>query len=154
IAECAGHLKMGSIQRRLNAIAKPHKAMGLQSPKHHAPVPNTMKGTRRSHGTSPKQKSRASTDDERAVADDTADGWIGARDRAWILLGFAGAFRRSELVGLDCEDCIFGRDGLTVTLRRSKTDQQGAGRKIGIPYGANPETCPVRVAQTWMDLAG
>jgi hypothetical protein len=74
----------------------------------------------------------------------TDAGIIGARDRALILLGFAGAFRRSELVGLDAEDCAFGKDGLTVTLRRSKVDQAGAGRKIGIPYGSNPETCPVR----------
>src|SRR6185436_1885467 len=69
-------------------------------------------------------------------------------------LGFAGAFRRSELVALDVEDCAFGKDGLTVTLRRSKTDQQGAGRKIGIPYGGNPETCPVRTVQAWHELTG
>jgi integrase len=84
----------------------------------------------------------------------TDAGLISARDRALILLGFAGAFRRSELVGLDAEDCTFGRDGLTITLRRSKTDQDSAGRKIGIPYGANPETCPVRVVQSWIEQAG
>jgi integrase len=80
-------------------------------------------------------------------------GIIGARDRALILLGFAGAFRRSELVGFDAEDCAFGKDGLTVTLRKSKTDQTGAGRKIGIPYGSNPDTCPVRTIQSWLELA-
>jgi integrase len=69
------------------------------------------------------------------------------------LLGFAGAFRRSELVGLDAEDCAFGKDGLTVTLRRSKTDQESQGRKIGIPYGSNPDTCPVRTLQTWIEVA-
>jgi integrase len=74
-------------------------------------------------------------------------------NRALILLGFAGAFRRSELVGLDLQDCAFGKDGLTVTLRRSKTDQDGAGRKIGIPYGSNPETCPVRTIQAWIEQA-
>jgi integrase len=58
------------------------------------------------------------------------------------------------LVGLVVEDCAFGKDGLTVTLRRSKTDQAGAGRKIGIPYGSNPETCPVRVIQSWLEQAG
>ena len=77
-------------------------------------------------------------------------GLIGARDRALILLGFSGAFRRSELVSLDIADCVFSRDGLTVMLRRSKTDQDGAGRKVGIPYGANPETCPVRILQDWI----
>jgi integrase len=83
----------------------------------------------------------------------TDTGLIGTRDRAMILLGFAGAFRRSELIGLDVADCDFGKDGLTITLRRSKTDQDGVGRKIGIPYGSNPDTCPVRAVQAWMEQA-
>jgi integrase len=112
-----------------------------------------MKGIRRTLGTAPVQKAPALTDDIRAMVDATDAGIIGTRDRALILLGFAGAFRRSELVGLDVEDCTFGKDGLTITLRRSKVDQQGVGRKIGIPYGSNPETCPVRTIQTWIEQA-
>jgi len=154
IADCAARLKVGSIQRRLNAIAEAHKAMRIDSPTHHAMVVNTIKGIRRTRGTAPAQKAPALTEDIRAMVDATDAGIIGARDRALVLLGFAGAFRRSELVGLGVEDCIFGKDGLTITLRRSKTDQEGAGRKIGIPYGSNPETCPVRVLQSWMELAG
>ena len=88
------------------------------------------------------------------MAEAAGGGTMGARDRALILLGFAGAFRRSELVGLDVEDCTIGRDGLTIILRRSKNDQEGAGRKVGIPYGSNPETCPVRTIQAWMAQAG
>jgi site-specific recombinase XerD len=153
IAECAGRLKVGSIQRRLNAIAEAHKAVGLESPTHNAIVANTMKGIRRILGTAATQKSPTLTADVRAMLEATDAGLIGARDRALILLGFAGAFRRSELVSLGAEDCAFGKDGLTVTLRRSKTDQAGAGRKVGIPYGSNPETCPVRTTQTWMELA-
>jgi integrase len=153
IAERAGHLKPGSIQRRLNAIAEAHKAAGLESPTHAAIVRNTLKGIRRTLGTAPKQKAPALTDDIRAMVDATDAGLIGARDRALILLGFAGAFRRSELVGLDVEDCAFGKDGLTVTLRRSKVDQEGAGRRVGIPYGSNPETCPVRTVQAWLEAA-
>jgi site-specific recombinase XerD len=153
IADCAGHLKPGSIQRRLNAIAEAHKAMGLESPTHSPIVRNTMKGIRRTLGTAPVQKAPTLTDDIRAMVDQTDAGIIGTRDRALILLGFAGAFRRSELVALDVADCAFGRDGLTVTLRRSKTDQDGAGRKIGIPYGSNPETCPVRTVQAWVEQA-
>jgi site-specific recombinase XerD len=153
IAECAGRLKVGSVQRRINAIAEAHKAVGLDSPTHHAMVTNTMKGIRRTKGTASVQKAPAVTDDIRAMVDATDAGLIGARDRAMVLLGFAGAFRRSELVGLDVEDCTFGKDGLTVTLRRSKTDQEGQGRKIGIPYGSNPETCPVRTIQAWLGQA-
>jgi site-specific recombinase XerD len=154
IAECAGRLKVGSIQRRLNAITEAHKAVGVESPTHHAMVANTMKGIRRTLGTAAAQKAPTLTDDIRAMIEATAAGNIGARDRALILLGFAGAFRRSELIGLDVEDCTFGKDGLTVTLRRSKTDQDCVGRKVGIPYGSNPETCPVRMLQAWMELPG
>jgi site-specific recombinase XerD len=154
IAECAGRLRVGSIQRRLNAIAEAHKAADLDSPTSAGMVKNTMKGIRRTLGTAPAQKSPTLTDDIRAMVDAADPGLIGARDRALILLGFAGAFRRSELVALDIEDCTFGKDGLTVTLRRSKTDQQAAGRKIGIPYGSNSETCPVRMVLAWIDAAG
>src|SRR5260370_3637066 len=109
-----------------------------------------MKGIRRTKGIAPTQKAPTLTEDIRAIVDATDSGLIGVRDRALILLGFAGAFRRSELVGLDIEDCAFSKDGLTVTLRRSKTDQDGQGRKIGIPYRSNPETCPVRTIQDWI----
>ena len=153
IAECAGRLKVSSIQRRINAIAEAHNAVGLESPTHHAMVKNTIKGIRRTKGTAPTQKAPTLTEDIRAMVDATDAGLIGVRDRALVLLGFAGAFRRSELVDLDSEDCVFSKDGPTVTLRRSKTDQEGTGRKIGIPYGSNPDTCPVRVLQSWIEQA-
>jgi len=154
IADCAERLKVGSIQRRLNAVAEAHKATGLESPTSAGMVRNTLKGIRRTLGTATAPKAPTLTDDIRSMVDATDAGLIGARDRALILLGFAGAFRRSELVGLDFADCAFGKDGLTITLRRSKVDQDGAGRKIGIPYGSNPETCPVRTVQTWLAEAG
>src|SRR5579863_1711976 len=154
IADCAGRLKVGSIQRRLNAITEAHKAMGLDSPTAVGIVKNTLKGIKRTLGTAAVQKAPALTDDIKAMVGMTDAGLIGLRDRALILLGFAGAFRRSEVVGLAIGDLDFGRDGLTITLRRSKTDQDGQGRKIGIPYGSNPETCPVRVLQSWLEVAG
>jgi len=70
-----------------------------------------------------------------------------------LLIGFAGAFRRSELVSLDVDDAQFTQDGLVVTLRRSKTDQEGAGRKVGLPYGSHPITCPVRALRAWLENA-
>ena len=154
IAECAGRLKVGSIQRRLNAIAEAHKAVGVDSPTSSGMMRNTLKGIRRTLGTASIQKAPALTADIRAMVDATNAGLIGLRDRAIVLLGFAGAFRRAEIVGLDVSDLAFGRDGLTITLRRSKTDQEGQGRRVGIPYGSNPETCPVRTAQTWLETVG
>ena len=94
IAECAGHLKVGSIQRRLNAIAEAHKAVGLESPTHSPIVANTMKGIRRMKGTAACQKAPTLTDEIRAMIDAADSGVIGVRDRALMLLGFAGAFRR------------------------------------------------------------
>lgn len=154
IAECADRLKVGSIQRRLNAIAEAHKAVALETPTSVGIVRNTLKGIKRTRGTAATQKAPTLIDDVQAMVEAADDGLIGARDRALVLLGFAGAFRRSELVGLEVGDCVFGREGLTVLLRRSKTDQEGQGRKVGIPYGSNPETCPVRVLQVWLEQSG
>src|SRR5512132_1293964 len=97
IAECAGRLKVGSIQRRLNAIAEAHKAVGLESPTASGMVRNTLKGIRRTIGTAAVQKAPALTADIRAMVENAGDGLIGLRDRALILLGFAGALRRSEV---------------------------------------------------------
>jgi integrase len=154
IADCAGWLKVGTIQRRLSAIAEAHKTIGLESPASTGIVRATLTGIRRTLGTAVGQKAAALTDDVRAMVDATDEGSMGMRDRALIILGFAGAFRRAELVGLDAGDCAFGRDGLTITLRRSKTDQWKVGRKIGIPFGSNPETCPIRTIQAWIEHAG
>ena len=68
-----------------------------------------------------------------------------------ICLGFASGCRRSELVALDVGDISFGDDGLEITIRRSKTDQEGLGRKVGIPYGGRPRTCPVRAVRDWLE---
>ncbi|WP_202802981.1 site-specific integrase [Agrobacterium albertimagni] len=74
------------------------------------------------------------------------------RDRALLLLGFAGGFRRSELVGLNVEDVAFDRKGVIVTIRRTKTDQEGKGRKLGIPFG-RARWCPVKALEEWLEAA-
>jgi hypothetical protein len=66
----------------------------------------------------------------------------------------ASALRREELVHLTVEDVVTGPDGLTITLRRSKTDQEGEGRTIRVPFGSTPATCPVRVLAAWITAAG
>jgi integrase len=78
---------------------------------------------------------------------------INVRDRALLLIGFAGALRRSELVALDVGDVEHVHQGMVITLRRSKTDQDGHGRKIGIPYGRR-RWCPVAAFEAWLAISG
>jgi integrase len=112
-----------------------------------------MAGIKRERGSAQTGKAPVLTDDIRLMVSTLQDNLIGVRDRALLLLGFAGAFRRSELVGLDVEDLVISREGITVNIRKSKTDQEGNGRKIGIPYGSNPDTCPVRSVMVWLELS-
>lgn len=148
--------KVSTISRRLAAISKAHQTAGHDSPAamRHAAVSEVWRGIRRVEGIAPTQKTPATTDTLRAMLETLPDGLLGGRDRALLLLGFAGAFRRSELVGLRVSDLAFGAEGLVVTLRRAKTDQEGEGRRVGIPYGSNPATCPVRSVQGWLDRSG
>ena len=78
---------------------------------------------------------------------------IGARDRALLLVGFAGGFRRSELVGIDVEHVEPMPNGIAVLLPKSKTDQRGRSRSVGILYGEDPATCPVTALETWLTAA-
>jgi site-specific recombinase XerD len=135
LAALAQVAKVSTVQRRLTAIAKAHRAGGYETPTRSEAVHLTMRGIRRTHGVAPTQKAPAVLADLRAMLATCPYNLIGIRDRAILLLGFAGAFRRSELVSLDVTDLAFGEDGLTITLRRSKGDQGGEGVKKGIPFG-------------------
>lgn len=153
-ALAAAGRKASTIQRRMSAISQAHKAAGHESPTGSAAVRAVWAGIRRAKGTAQQGKAPTVTADLRAMVSTLPDTLLGARDRALLLLGFAGAFRRSELVALDVSDVEFTRDGLVVIIRRSKTDQEGQGRKVGIPYGSRPDTCPVRAVQEWFAAAG
>jgi len=154
-AEADAGRKVATISRRLAAIAKAHQAAGFDSPASlkHAAVAEVWGGVRRVKGVAQTAKAPAVVDTLRAMLGQVPDTLPGLRDRALLLLGFAGAFRRSELVSLLVADVDVQRDGLVVNLRRSKTDQLGQGRKVGIPYGSRPETCPVRAVQGWLEAA-
>jgi integrase len=112
-----------------------------------------MKGIRRRLGVARSQKAPVLVTELKAMLGALPEGLLGTRDRALLLVGFAGAFRRSELVSIDVADLAFIEDGLEVTLRRSKTDQEGLGRRIGIPFGSSPATCPVRSLKAWLEGA-
>lgn len=145
--------KVATLQRRLSAISVAHQAAGHESPTRHIAVRAVMAGIRRAKGTAQHGKAPILTAELRQLVAALPAGTLGLRDRALLLLGFAGAFRRAELVALNVGDLHVTRDGLTVMVTRSKTDQEGAGQQKGIPYGANPATCPVRAVQEWIAAA-
>ena len=136
LAGCAERLKTGSLQRIVNSITEAHRAVNAETPTHAPLVVNTMKGIRRMRGTAPDQKVPTLTDDIRAMVAATDNGLPGARDRALLLLGFATAMRRSELVALEVRDLEFTRDGLIVLLRRSKVDEAGEAERSESVMGA------------------
>jgi integrase len=154
LTDMADRYAVATMQRRLSAIAVVHRMKGLPNPCDHAAVKTVWAGIRREKGTAPRRKAPALLELVRQVMEGLGTRPIDSRDRALILMGFAGAFRRSELVGLDVNDVQATSEGLRVTIRRSKTDQEGEGQVIGIPYGSNPQTCPVRALRAWLDIAG
>ena len=147
--------KVASIALSLTAIGSAHRAAGLGSPASHPAVAATWQGIRRTLGTAQRRAAPAAVDELRAMVGALEGQRAGAvRDRALLLVGFAGAFRRSELVALDVSDVSFRAEGVVLTVRRSKTDQEGAGADVAIAGGDHEATCPVRALRSWLELRG
>lgn len=154
LADRSGQLKTSTLERRLAAIAEAHRAAGHESPTKAAAVKLVWAGIRREKGTAESHVKPVLTRQLRQMVAHLPDSLLGLRDRALLLLGFAGAMRRSELVGLDVSDLALTEEGLVVRIRKSKTDPVGAGRSIGVPSGQHPETCPVRAVREWLEHSG
>lgn len=155
LARFAGTLAVATLHHRLIAIHRAHADQGLESPMKDHLVKRTMQGIRRTFGTKQRRVTALVKDDllEMMVHIDQQAPMKAARDKALLLIGFAGAFRRSELVALQYEDMTQFEGGVELLIRRSKTDQEGAGRTVFIPY-ARGSRCPVQVLKNWLELAG
>jgi integrase len=145
---------LSSIEQALAAINKAHELKGLSSPSREPAVRTVMQGIRRTLGHKKHQKEPATAEILRGALKNLGDSLIEVRDRALLLLGFAGAFRRSELAALRMEDLAWRPEGLQVALRRSKTDQEGHGLSKAIFFASDPKTCPVRALRTWLERSG
>jgi integrase len=154
LTDLAGVLSIATLQRRLSSIAQAHRTAGHEPPTRGEVVRQAWKGIRRTFGVSSTKKAALETADVRAMVGTLGDRLIDARDRAMVLIGFASAMRRGEVTALDVEDLEITGDGLVVTIRRSKTDQEGKGHRLGLPYGSDPATCPVRAYQAWLERSG
>lgn len=150
----ADRAKLGTIRIYLAAIGQKHREMGLESPVSHEVVRRIVRGIARTHGSAQVRKSAATIDNLRAMLLELRrDDLKAKRDRAVLLLGFSAALRRSELAALRVEDLRFEKRGLIVTIRRSKTDQEGAGAEIAVPYVPNRSLCAVRAVRDWLDAS-
>ena len=156
LAKFAGVLSVATLQHRLIAIHQAHTEKGLDSPVKDRLVKRTMQGIRRTFGVAQRRVRALVKDDlvELLVMVNKQRPLKAARDKALLLLGFAGAFRRSELVALTMADITAHVNGLELVIRRSKTDQEGEGRTVFIPLAKSEERCPVKALQRWLEMAG
>jgi len=149
----ASGVRPSSLQVALAAIARRHQDAGAIAPHGDPAFQRVWRGIRRAHGLAQRRVAPAVVDELRAMAGTLPDTTRGLRDRAMLVVGFAGALRRSELVDLNLDDVIFRARGLHVIVRRSKDDQEGAGALVGLPVGVSAETCPVRTLRAWLAVS-
>lgn len=113
-----------------------------------------MQGLRRTHGTASTPKKALKVEWLKGMVAALPHSLVGVRNKAILLLGFCAGMRRSEIVGLDLGDVVFEPEGAVVTIKRSKRDQEGKGRQVGVPRGQHEGTCPVRALQDWIRMSG
>jgi len=145
-------LKVSTIQRRTAAIRAAHVAAGHEPPTNAEGVKATMRGIRRTRGARPNKKKAATAEILAALLNHFPDTLRGIRDRAIVLLGFAAALRRSEIVDLKVNDVERRPKGILLHIGRSKTDQEGKGAIIPVPAGSKLQ--PVAALSAWLDTSG
>jgi integrase len=157
---------VSTLERRLSAINQVHRQTGYEAPasRRDEPRHSVWAGLVRTKGVAPEKVAPALPDDLRAMvealpreatpsSDDGELTFRSKRDRAHLLVGFAGALRRSALVAVEADPVQSGADGMRPWLPRSKADQEGHGAVLGVHYGQSPLTCPVRALRSWLQAA-
>lgn len=145
--------KVASIEQAMAAVSAAHGAAGHTSPRDDANLRKVLRGIRRTLGTAQRQAAPVLADHLRGMLAALPPTLAGKRDAALMLVGFVGAFRRSELVGLEVPHLVFSAEGVTVTLRKSKVDQEARGRLVALPCSSTPAACPVAALRAWLDAS-
>ena len=146
--------KFSTLKRRLASISVIHKLSGHYIDIKHPMITENLMGIRRVKGSYQKAKKPILINDLKLIIkaiDEDKNEMNRYKNRALILVGFSGGFRRSELVSIEYEDLDFVSEGVKIFVKRSKTDQSGEGMTKGIPYFSNPEYCPVISLKKWID---
>jgi integrase len=136
--------------RRLAALNRAHRLARQPWPAADPAIRNTLRGIQRKFGRPVRQAAALATEEVRALVATCANTPVGQRDRALLLLGYAGALRRSELVAIEYEHITFDKDGVRLLIPHAKGDQANKGVSIGIPQGSAPDTCPVKALEAWL----
>lgn len=151
LADQAERVKVSTLRRHLATVSKAHETAGLSSPCRDTSVKDTLAGLRREKGTARNEAPGLLAPDLLATLDTLGSDLAGVRDRALLLVGWCAGLRRSELAGLTWGDLTPDPLGVVVTLVRSKTDQAGEGRQVGLARESNLGTCPVYALERWRD---
>ncbi len=147
--------KFSTLKRRLASISVIHKLSGHYIDTKHPMITENLMGIKRVKGSYQKAKKPILINDLKSiinVIDKDKNEKRRAKNRALILIGFSGGFRRSELVSILYDDIDFVKEGVKIFIKRSKTDQSGEGMTKGIPYFSNPQYCPVISLKNWIDI--
>ena len=149
--------KFSTLKRRLASISVIHKLSGHYIDTKHPLITENLMGIKRVKGSYQKAKKPLLINDLKITVDvinKDKNEKRKAKNKALILIGFAGGFRRSELVDILYEDIDFVSEGVKIFIKRSKTDQSGEGMTKGIPYFYNTDYCPVASLNNWLEISG
>ena len=149
--------KFSTLKRRLASISVIHKLSGHYIDTKHPMITENLMGIKRVKGSYQKAKKPILINDLRSIVNvinEEKNEKRRSKNRALILIGFAGGFRRSELVSINYEDIDFVPEGVKIFIKRSKTDQSGEGMTKGIPYFSNQNYCPVVSLKNWIQKSG
>lgn len=149
----ANEYKVSTLERKLSAIGTIHRNAGYFFDPKHIAFQRVFRGIKREKGAARKGKDPLMVDQLKLICEKEPENIKDIRDRAILLLGFSMASRRSEIVNLTVDDIKYVDEGLQVIIRKSKSDQEGHGRTVGVPYGTNQNTCPVYWLEKWIDEA-
>ena len=156
ITHLSSYSKYSTLKRRIASISILHKTKGHYIDTKHPIIMENLMGIKRTNGSNQKGKKPLLINDLKilinAIDQSNEKDKRKIRDKALILIGFSGGFRRSELVDIEYEDLEFVSEGVKIFVKRSKTDQSGEGMTKAIPYFDNENFCPVIALKNWIEI--
>ena len=157
LTHLSSYSKFSTLKRRLASISILHKTKGHYIDTKHPIIMENLMGIKRTNGSNQKGKKPLLINDLKllieAIHQSKEKDFKKTRDKALVLIGFSGGFRRSELVDVEYEDIEFVTEGVKIFVKKSKTDQSGEGMTKALPYFDNENFCPVKSLKNWIEVS-